>query len=158
MGVTLIVSALSPGRTMLISYESVTHPCPSLPQRCLHCLPHTPAPSSLACPRLSLTGESCPWDKGPEGKESPPQHCPSTAHCVSVIHRSCGCVFLEKAIFQVLPGKVPAFLLGGEEAGNRSAGPALWREGSASWSAFWRVSSSKEEQVVLLEQGKREPR
>lgn len=29
---------------------------------------------------------------------------------------------------------------------------------SLSWSAFWRVSSSKEEQVVLLEQGKREPR
>jgi len=59
----------------------------------------------------------------------------------------------------VLLGKVPALLLGGEEAGNSSAGPGSVEGGlSLSWSAFWRVSSSKEEQVVLLEQGRREPR
>lgn len=68
-------------------------------------LPTLPAPSSLACPRLSLTESHAHGTKVQRAKKSPPQHCPSTAHCVSVIHRSCGCVFLEKAIFRSYQGR-----------------------------------------------------
>lgn len=158
MGVTLIVSALSPGRDH--AYFLSLSPSPAL--GCLRGaytrLPTLPAPSSLACPRLSLTEGHAHGTKVQRAKKSPPQHCPSTAHCVCHSQKLWLCLSGEGHL-QVLPGKVPAFLLGGEEAGNRSAGPGSVEGGlSLSRSAFWRVSSSKEEQVVLLEQGSREPR
>lgn len=121
--------------------------------------PHSHPQAHWPCPRLSLTESHAHGTKVQRAKKRPPPtlsfHCPL---CVCHSQKLWLCLSGEGHL-QVLPGKVPALLLGGEEAGNRSAEPGSVEGGlSLSWSAFWRVSSSKEEQVVLLEQGRREPR
>ena len=121
--------------------------------------PHSHPQAHWPCPRLSLTESHAHGTKVQRAKTRPPPalsfHCPL---CVCHSQKLWLCLSGEGHL-QVLLGKVLALLLGGEEAGNSSAGPGRVEGGlSLSWSAFWRVSSSKQEQVVLLEQGRREPR